>query len=386
MAFLSNKSVNLANLHSMTHSMALSVAGMFFVAFLLKAGVRPHHVLLVVAATLAARMALRPLSLATIRRVGMRRTMMLGTVLNAAQFVPLGLADGLGPAVWVWALSSALADIFYWLPYHAYFACIGDAEHRGKQLGVRQALSAVCDVLGPVTGGLLVSHCGVWASLAVGATVSLAGLWPLLHLPDVDAGPPVRPRLWSPRPGANLFFADAWIAAGTVFAWQIVLFHTMNDDFTALGLVASAAGVVTVLTNLTVGKLVDRGHGMTINRLSMAVFAASLVVRVVAVDATTATVATLINAFVLCLYIPSLMAEVYNRAKASESALAFHFEAEGAWDMGGILGCLLAALVTVVAGSNAAVGVAFGGILVMAALREGLAKLAAAATDNADRG
>jgi hypothetical protein len=43
------------------------------------------------------------------------------------------------------------------------------------------------------------------------------------------------------------------------------------------------------------------------------------------------------------LYIPALMTAVYNEAKASGCPLRFQFAAEGGWDAGDTLSCLIAA-------------------------------------------
>ncbi len=54
--------------------------------------------------------------------------------------------------------------------------------------------------------------------------------------------------------------------------------------------------------------------------------------------------ANALGALVVCLYIPTLMTAVYNQAKRSACTLRFHVATEGAWDVGGASGCLVAAL------------------------------------------
>jgi hypothetical protein len=61
----------------------------------------------------------------------------------------------------------------------------------------------------------------------------------------------------------------------------------------------------------------------------------------------------LVNAFsvvALSLYTPTVMNTMYNRAHRL-GPLRFHFFTESGWDIGGILGCLMAALVATLGGS-----------------------------------
>jgi hypothetical protein len=53
--------------------------------------------------------------------------------------------------------------------------------------------------------------------------------------------------------------------------------------------------------------------------------------------------ATVIGNVLGGLYLPTLMTAVYNEAKASPCALRFHFAAEGGWDAGGLVACLIGA-------------------------------------------
>ena len=72
MAYLRNNTVNRLNLHYGIHAFALDGGGVFLRVFLLKAGLSAPAVLLVIAAIVAARFALRPLVLAAAKRFGLK--------------------------------------------------------------------------------------------------------------------------------------------------------------------------------------------------------------------------------------------------------------------------------------------------------------------------
>ena len=71
--------------------------------------------------------------------------------------------------------SSAVGDVFYWPSYHAYFAALGDDEHRGHQIGAREALSAVVGIVAPLLGAWAIVAAGpLLAFTAVGLVQALA--------------------------------------------------------------------------------------------------------------------------------------------------------------------------------------------------------------------
>ncbi len=83
MAFFHNRDVNLINLHSVIGSVALGGGGAFYSVYLLKAGLSVPAVLLALAATFALRLALRVFLLSLAIRIGLRRTVIVGTILMA---------------------------------------------------------------------------------------------------------------------------------------------------------------------------------------------------------------------------------------------------------------------------------------------------------------
>ena len=101
---------------------------------------------------LAVRLALRPLVLAVVAAIGLRRTLILGSVLCVPQILALAAVHGaVDLELVIYILASGLADVFYWTCYHAAFAQLGDAEKRGAQISARALLSTVAGVAGPVT-------------------------------------------------------------------------------------------------------------------------------------------------------------------------------------------------------------------------------------------
>ena len=141
-----------------------------------------------------------------------------------------------------------------------------------------------------------------------------------------------------------LFAADGWIVAGYVFAWQIALFLTLGESFTAFGGVLALAALVGAVAGLVLGKHIDAGRGLPAVWLTFGSLAAVTVLRAISTEMVAmAVIANALGALAVCLYMPTLMTSVYNQAKRSPCPLRFHVATEAGWDIGGASGCVAAA-------------------------------------------
>src|SRR5690349_15134456 len=143
MAYLRNNTINRLNLHYGIHAFALDGGGVFFRVFLLKAGMSAPAVLVTAALILVGRFVLRPLVLVAAKRFGLKAVVIFGTVVTGLQYPFLPYVHGFDAMLAAFILLAAIGDTFYWTSYHAYFAKVGDAEHRGHQISAREALAAL---------------------------------------------------------------------------------------------------------------------------------------------------------------------------------------------------------------------------------------------------
>jgi MFS transporter, DHA1 family, inner membrane transport protein len=344
-AYFRNNAVNLLNLHYGIHSIALSGGGAFFIAYLLQAGVPAPGVLGTLALILAGRFVIRPIVVLLAPRFGMRPLVIAGTVLSAVQYPFLATVHGIGPALLLLCFLSALGDTIYWSTYHAYFAALGDHEHRGHQIGAREAISAVVGIASPlVTGWMLVAF-GPIVAFGTAAFVLLISALPLLWTPNIAVARAAPGAFKAAIPGMLLFMTDGWISAGFYFTWQIALFLSLGESFLAYGGALAASAFVGALCGLVLGRHIDRGHGPRAVWLALGLMAVIILLRALAVDrAAFGVVANALGSLGICLYVPTQMTALYNQSKRAPCPLRFQVAAEGGWDIGGASGSLLAAL------------------------------------------
>lgn len=344
MAFFRNTTVNLLNLHYGIHALALSGGGAFFAAFLLKSGVPAEGVLASMAAILIGRFLIRPAILPLGRRFGLKPLVIVGTIITALQYPMLAQVQGIGwPLFWLCAFSS-VGDTFYWTAYHAYFASLGDAEHRGHQISAREAAVALVGVGAPLATGWALVTVGPMVAFGATCVILMLSAVPILWTPNVRIADQAPGALKAATMGVLLFAADGWTAMGYVFVWQIALFISLKESFTAFGGAMALAAVVGAASGLVLGRFIDAGHGRRAVWISCGIMAATIIARAAGyLHPATAIAANAVGAVVVALYTPTMMTAVYNLSKRSPCVLRFHIAAEGGWDAGGATACLLAA-------------------------------------------
>jgi MFS transporter, DHA1 family, inner membrane transport protein len=347
MAFFRNSKVNLLNLHYGIHAVAASGGGAFYAAYLLKSGVPVPGVLLSIALVLLGRFAIRSLVIACAVKVGLRAMVVAGTLLSAAQYPFLAEVHGVGVALAVLIAIAAIGETVYWTTYHAYFAALGDDEHRGHQIGAREAIGAFVGIASPLTTGWMLVSLGPRVAFGTTAVIGALAALPLLWAPEVRVARSAPGSLRAAVLGVLIHVADGWTAAGYYLVWQIALFISLGQNVMAYGGALALATLVGAACSLTLGRHIDAGHGRRAVWYASGTYVLIIVLRAAAAgNATLAVIANALGAVGASLYVPTVMTAVYTLAKRSPCTLRFHVATEGGWDIGGSGGLLAAAGVT----------------------------------------
>ena len=346
MAFLGNRTVNLLNLHYGIHSVALGGGAAFVSAFLLKEGVTPPTVLGAISLILALRFIMRPIAIGFAIRYGLRRLLIAGSLLSAIQYPILAEVHEVGAVLLAFCFAGALGDTVYWSSYHAYFASVGDDEHRGKHVGTREAIAASIGIVSPLAAGWMLTNFGPQLAFGVTALVVALSAVPLRWTPDVPvAAKAPEGTFRASLPGVLVFMGDGLAAAGFHFVWQIALFVALGADLIAFGGALALAALAGAAGGLALGRFIDQGNGARAVIIGVGTLGLVVLLRAVATgDPALAIAANALGALAACLYIPAVMSAVYTIGKRAPCTFRFYVAAEGGWDIGGATGLLIAAL------------------------------------------
>ena len=343
MAFFRNDAVNRVNVHSAIQAFAQAGGGVFVLVFFLRAGLSVPAVLLAIAALLSLRFALRPVILPLAKRWGLKPLLIVGTFVLATTYPLVATVQGIGIPLVAFCLVAAIGDIFYWPVYNAYFASVGDAEHRGHQIGAREALVAVAGILAPLLGTWALIALGPHPMFAAFGVVQALAVVPLIGAPNVMVKPVAPGAFRAAWLGAILSASDGWFDASFIFVWQIGLFLSLNQEYSAYGGAMALAGLVGAAFGMFLGRHIDFGHGVRAVFLCYSILAGVVLLRSVSLDLPwLAVIANAPGALLGPLLLPASTA-FYNLAKASPCPMRFHMATEGGWDLGCTTACILAA-------------------------------------------
>jgi hypothetical protein len=346
MAFFRNDAINRVNLHYGIQALAQGAGGVFFVVFLLRAGLSIPAALVAMAAILGGRLIMRPAVVPLAKRFGLRPVLITGTIVLGVQYPLLPLVHGLDPALAALIVAAALGDVLYWPAFHAYFAALGDAEHRGHQIGAREALAAVAGIIAPVIGAAALILIGPGPTFAaVGLAQALAAL-PLLGAPAVPVAAEAPGAFKAARLVALFMATDGWFDAYWFILWQMALYVTLKDSIAAYGGAMALAGLVGAAGGLLIGRRIDAGAGRGAVLVAYGVGLAVVILRAASLSAPWLAVgANALGAVLIPLLSPTVGGATYNLAKASPCPLRFQIVSEAGWDIGCGLGCLVAAAI-----------------------------------------
>lgn len=368
---LGNPDLTRLNLHCGLQTLAICMAGAFSAAFLLRQGLSPSAVFLIFGAVLALRFVLRPLALWSAPRLGLKTTLALGCLLTAGQYAALAQVRGLDGWLVGYCLIGGLGNVYYWTTLHALIAALSDSARMGRQVAFRQILTTLASVAGPIAGGALLAGYGPWAAFGAAAAIMLVSAAPLLAMREPGMAL-IAPEgaFAAGRSGALLFSTDGWINNAGAQGWAMAAFLTLGERYDAYGWLLAGAALAGAAGGFVLGRFIDLGHG----RRAVAVNAAlgCLLYAAMAYWAETPTgvvILSVTGTLYGALYIPSLLAVVYRRAKETPCVFRFHFMLEGGWDAGGVAACLAGAAITALGAPLAlAIALAPAAVLVQGAM------------------
>jgi hypothetical protein len=344
MSFLGNDAINRVNLYYAIYKFAEGAGGVFLLAFLLRAGVPVPLALCAHAAIVGLRFVMRPGVVPLARRFGIKPVLIAGVLVLSLQYLVLARVSGVNLSLVALCLVSAVGNVLTWSCFHAYFAAVGDAEHRGKHLGAREALSALVAIVAPLVGAWGLVTAGPAITFAGVAIIQSLSVLPLIGAPNVAVPREAPDSLKTARIGAMLGAADGWFAGGYHYVWLIALFVTLGESFTAYGGAMAMAAFAGAVCSPLIGRLIDGGNGRRALVLAYGVATVMVTLRAASLGTPWLAVgAHAMGALVIALWIPTLMTPVYNLAKASPCPLRFHVANEAGWDLGCGAICLVAA-------------------------------------------
>lgn len=335
-SFFKNKIVNLLNIHSGLHRFSDNIFNVFGAVYLLQLGLSYPLVALAWIGSCVIRFLVRPISIILSQKAGLKKALIFGIFVNGGIFFALSKVTGLNGWLFFYMSYLALCDIFYWLPYHSYYAVAGDHADRGKQVGVLFGLITLLSMVAPLVGGILITHFG-FSTLCVFATaIMLISSVPIFFLPVLSAGETMTFKSAYKsidKRGLILQLGDGFMAMHT-FVWTIALFYLVGN-YVTFGILTAFQLFMTSLMFLVLGYYLDKGKGKWIMFTGVVLIALVIILRAFWVTTIPQIIIIdIIFALAFTFHFSSFGVALYTLAKKTPNTLWFHFFAECGWDIG----------------------------------------------------
>jgi MFS transporter, DHA1 family, inner membrane transport protein len=343
MSAFANSNFNKLLVHSALVFIAETAAGAFVFAYLLKTGLPLHFVLLSMTGVTVLRFVLRQMVLATVLRIGLLKNLIIGLMATALSYAVLPQVSGIDGWLALWIFLHAFGAAFYWPCYHAYVTLLGDAEKRGAQMSMKEAINTVAGIIGPAIAALLLTFTTPAIAFSFFAVVLAMSVLPLARAQNIEVQ---RDAVLDPqkaRTGRDFFITDGLIAS-TYMMTLAGIFITFGSSYLNLGGALTLAGLAGAAASIFIGPMMDNRRARPTLFWVYAAIGLFLAFNSVAYAyVLPALIASVIGAILGPIWYPVMMTPLYNLSKSSECPLRFHIKSEGGWDIGCGAGCAIAA-------------------------------------------
>ncbi|HLC51680.1 MAG TPA: MFS transporter [Candidatus Nanoarchaeia archaeon] len=200
-----------------------------------------------------------PLAAKFAARYGTKHTVLLSVPLYLAFIICLHLLSNYSVPLILVSLTLGLSQAFYWMGINLAFHHASDHQHRGEEVGKEKAASIIATIIGPLTGGFLITFFGFPIVFLLTSLLLITATFILF----ISGENHVRYR-FSVRSVINkhnwkdsIFFVSRGtevIAKGVI--WPLFIFLTLKS-YISLGLVGSLLSVISAFLLLSVGKFSD---------------------------------------------------------------------------------------------------------------------------------
>ena len=193
-------------------------------------------------------------------RIGLKHSILLSVPLYLIFYLLLYNLGGNTFLLFFPAFFFGLGSAFFWIAFHMEFATYSSSNHRGEQVGKKEAIVLFTGLLGPLAGGLLIDHTGfgivfIIASILLFLSALFLFLSKEVHIPfHLSFKELIRKDYL--KDGVAYICRGIWETAAWIL-WPMFVFFVLND-YTSLGLLGSVTGAMSVLVLLFVGRTADK--------------------------------------------------------------------------------------------------------------------------------
>lgn len=206
-----------------------------------------------------------PLGARLMSKLGLRESMIVSSIFLVGFYIAFRFFN---PVYLYLIIPLALRMVFrnlYWVPYHTEFTEFTDRFHRGKQIGLLEAIYAVLSIGIPITAGFILSNYGFDYLFILAIIIVVLSIIPLFLTQKVKEKyawgyfKTFRKLFSRGNKRTTLaFFADGLQDGVGLIIWPVFIFIILEGKYSSVGIVITLVVFVTVILKLVFGFLSDK--------------------------------------------------------------------------------------------------------------------------------
>ncbi len=232
---------------------------------------------------------LLPLAMRLINRIGMKRSLIFGTLMGAGYLGTLGLTNEENWQVYLslTAVGLIIFRLFYWIPFHTDFAVFTDKGHRGREISLVESTRRLFGIFTPVIAGAIIARFGFEVLFLLAVVLYMAAVIPLTRIRRVNER-----YVWSYRQTWREFFSPkrramiwAFVANGAetgigFVVWPIFLYLLLEGNYFEIGALSTLIVAATIALQLWAGKYVDSIDRTKLLRIGSSLYALGWIIKI----------------------------------------------------------------------------------------------------------
>ena len=250
--------------------LAFALIGVFIPAYLLTIGFTLQQVLLYLVVNYAMLSVFAPIAAEIAHRWGLKNTVLASPFVSIAYVLGLHFLEYYPELMFPMAIIGAFASVLFWIPIHAHFAKNTGHKHVAEDTGHLLAISELARVVGPITGGLVITYFSFGLLYTISGILLLLCAAPLFMSRDYLV--PLKQNWTATLTKENIMYTIVFAAKGSLSLGAELIFpfyvYMQTTSFETTGFVTAAMGIGVMASAIVAGKLCDKIGRHKVMRIS----------------------------------------------------------------------------------------------------------------------
>lgn len=158
------------------------------------------------------------------------------------------------------SMTTAIAGVLFWVPYHDDFSKAKHKKNAGKEVGKTAILVAIIGSLGPIIGGIIAEEISINVTIVISILILLTAVFPLFKSREIIEKRRLNMSLFSYKKSIRDVLAYGGYGlseSATMVVWPLFIFLILGS-YKQVGFIMTFALLVSIAVTIGIGKITDK--------------------------------------------------------------------------------------------------------------------------------